>query len=105
MPLYPDEVEIEKVNNTKLEWLIDMDNLSLSFKKKNFAANIDEISVSTFSTKLFYRDKVSFDLDFKKEKEEMPPLHLDDDSMSDREKNYTAQTTKRAEDETQEVIV
>ena len=77
-----------------------MNHLSLSFKKKNFIANADEILVSTFGTKSFHRDKVEFDLDFKKEKEEMPLLHLDDDSTSDRENNCTIQTTQRAEDET-----
>ena len=66
-----------------------MDNLSLSSEKKNFVADIDMISVSTFGTKSFYRDKVSFDLDFKKEKKDIPLLYLDIDSTSDREDNYT----------------
>ena len=43
MLLYPDEVKIEDVNNTKLEWLIDMDNLSLSSEKKNFAGCADKM--------------------------------------------------------------
>ena len=45
----------------------------------------DDIPVSTFRTKLFYRDKVSFELDLEKEKEEMPLLYLDEDSISERD--------------------
>ena len=105
MLLYLDKVEIEEVSNMKLDQLIDMDDLSLSSEKKNFIANVDEISVSTFGTKSFYSNKVSFNLDFEKEKEEMPLLYLDDNSTSNRENNCTAQTTKRAKDETQEVIM
>ena len=70
--------------------------------KKDFVADKDDILVSTFSTKSFYSDKVSFYLDLEKEKEEMTPLHLDNDSTSDREINHTAQTTERTEEETQE---
>ena len=82
-----------------------MDNLSLSSEKKNFIADIDEMSVSIFDTKLFYGDKVGFDLDFEKEKEEMPLLYLDDNSTSNSKNNWTVQTTKRIKDETQEAIV
>ena len=77
-----------------------MDNLSFSFNKKNFAATEDDILVSTFSTKSFCSNKVSFDLDLEKEKEEIPPLHLDDDSISEREIHNTVQTTKRTKEET-----
>ena len=63
MPLYLDEVQIEDANNVKLEWLIGIDNLLLFSEKKTFTTNIDEILVSTFSIKLFCRDKVVFDLD------------------------------------------
>ena len=55
IPLYLGEVKIE-----------DMNNLSLSLEKKNIIANIDEMLVSTFGMKLFYRDKVTFNLDQEK---------------------------------------
>ena len=45
----------------------------------------DDMSVSNFGTKLFYRDKVSFELDLEKEKEEMPLLYLDNNSISERD--------------------
>ena len=89
----------------KLDSLIDIDNLFLFSNKKNFIAEEDNISVSTFGTKLFYSDKVSFDLDLEKEKEEIPLLCLDDDSISEREINNTAQTTERAKEETHEAVV
>ena len=78
--------------------MIGLDNLFLSSKKKNFIASIDSISVSTFSTKLFYGDKAGFDLEFKKEKEEILPLCLDNGSTRNRENNCTTWTI--AEDKT-----
>ena len=103
--LYPDKVEIEEVNNMKLDLLIDIDNLSLSSKKKNFIVKENNIPVSTFGTKSFYSDKVSFDLDLEKCKEEILLLCLDDDSMSKRKINCTTQTTEKAKEETQEAVV
>jgi hypothetical protein len=47
------------------------------------------MSVSTFGTQLFYSDKVSFNLDLEKEKEEILPLCLDNNNISDREINCT----------------
>ena len=67
-----------------------MDNLFLSSNKRNFVAVEDNILVSTFRTKLFYRDKVSFELDLEKEKEEMLLLYLDKDSISERDAYNTA---------------
>ena len=66
-----------------------MNNLSMPSKKKNFIADEDEILVSIFGAKSFYRDKVRFNLDLEKEKEEIPPLYLDNDSMSDWEGSST----------------
>ena len=57
MLLYIDEVEIEDTNSVKLEWLIDIDDLSLSSEKKNFAANIDKMLVSIFGVKSFIEIK------------------------------------------------
>ena len=105
MPLYLDEVEIEDTSNIKIEQLIDMDNLSLSYEKKNFVADSDKILVSTFDTKSFYRNKVGFNLVFKMEKEEILSLHLDNDSASDRKNNCTIQTAEKADNKTQEAIV
>ena len=90
MPLYPNKSKIEEVTNTKLDWLIDMDNLSLSSDKKSFMEAEDDMSVSTFRTKSFYGDKVSFELDLEKEKDKVPPLHLDNNSISKREICNTA---------------
>ena len=71
-----------------------MDNLFLSSNKKNFVAAEDDMSVSTFGTKLFYRDKVNFELDLEKEKDEILPLYLDSNSASEREIHNTVQTTE-----------
>ena len=60
--------------------------------------------VSTFSIKLFYSNKASFDLYLEKNKEEMITLHLDNDSISKREINCTTQTIEEAKGETQEAV-
>jgi hypothetical protein len=48
-----------------------MDNLSLTHKKKNFTADADKILVSTFGNRLFYRNKIGFDLDLEKKMKEI----------------------------------
>ena len=53
IPLYPDKIEMKDMNNAKLEWLLDIDDLTLFSEQKNFVADIDEISVSVFSAKSF----------------------------------------------------
>ena len=60
--------------------------------------------VRTFGTKSFCSDKVSFDLDLEKKKEEILLLYLDDDSVSEREIHNTVQTTERTEEKTQEAV-
>ena len=89
----------------KLDWLIDMDNLSLSSDKKNFMATEDNISANTFGIKSLYGDKVSFELDLEKEKDKMPPLYLDNNSISKRKDCNTAQTTKETIEGTQDIVV
>ena len=42
-----------------------MNNLFLSSDKKNFVAEEDNMSVSTFSKKSFFGNKVSFNLEIK----------------------------------------
>ena len=80
-----------------------MDNLSLSSDKKNFVVVEDDISVSTFRAKSFYRDKVSFELDL--EKEEISLLYLDNNSISDRNMDNTAHTTEETIEETRDTVV
>ena len=65
-----------------------MDDFSLTYEKKNFTANADKMLVSTFSNRLFHRDKVRFDLDLEKIKK-ISLLCLDNDSKSDREGSST----------------
>ena len=60
--------------------------------------------VRTFGTKSLCSDKVSFDLDLEKKKEEILLLYLDDDSVSEREIHNTVQTTERTEEKTQEAV-
>ena len=92
------------MNNAKLEQLIDIDNRSITSGKKNFVADADKMLVSTFSNRLFHRDKVRFDLDLEKMKK-ISLLCLDNDSKSDREGSSTVQTTESINNETQEVIM
>ena len=84
---------------------MDIDDLSITSGKKNFVADADKMLVSTFSNRLFYRDKVRFDLDLEKKMKEIHWLCLDDDSASDREGSSTSQTTESINNETQEAMM
>ena len=53
------------MKNVKLDWLLEIDNLSIFSVKQNFVADIDSILVSAFSTKSFCRDRVTFKEDNK----------------------------------------
>ena len=54
--LHLDEVEIETMNNTKINWQLDVDELMFSLKKKNFISSADDLSISMLNMKNFYRD-------------------------------------------------
>ena len=98
-------MKIEDINNAKLEYWIEIDDLSLSIDKRNFAADVNKILVSIFSAKSFCREKEIFDLDKEKEKEVVILTCLEDNSTEDWEDNSTAQTKTHNNNKIQEVIV
>ena len=48
------------MKNAKLDWLVEIDYLLIPSTKQNFSIDLDNTSVSSFSIKSFYIDRVTF---------------------------------------------
>jgi len=54
-------VEIEdSLINAKLDWLVDIKEVSISLAKSNFTVEVDNLLLGTIDAKVFYRSKVEF---------------------------------------------
>ena len=54
VPLYPEEAEIDDIASSKIDWLIDIDDISFSSGRGTNTFEEDDMSVSTIGSKSFF---------------------------------------------------